>query len=255
MGIILSAHVLTAVAGLAGLAFGTFADRVVERWPHGAPVGSRPRCHACLRASRGWELVPVLAWVAARGRCRGCGARLLARRPAVEIGCALAAGGGVLVAGPGWRGLAAAVLAAVLVPVVVIDLHHRLIPDLLVLPAAGAALVASVLADPARWWVSVAGAAGAGGFMLLLWLVHPAGMGLGDVKLAVLIGAALGASAAPALAIAFGTGGVAALALVARHGARARRMAIPFGPFLAAGAVAALWVGPAALDRLAAGAL
>ncbi|MEQ9336625.1 MAG: A24 family peptidase, partial [Miltoncostaeaceae bacterium] len=159
-----------------------------------------------------------------------------------------AAGGAVLVRGVGWDALALAVLAVVLVPVVVIDLRHHLIPDLLVLPATAVALLAAILADPARWWVPVAGSAGAAGFLFLLWLVHPGGMGLGDVKLAALIGAALGVLAIPALFLAFAAGAALGVVLLARLGPRARKVAVPFGPFLAAGAVAALVIGPPLVD-------
>src|SRR5699024_6454621 len=113
------------------------------------------------------------------------------------------------------------VLLLVLVPVVIIDLRLRLIPDVLVLPAIPVAGAAAVLANPARWWVPLAGAAGAAGFLLLLWIVHPAGMGLGDVKLAALIGAVLGASAIPALVIAFAAGALLGVVLLARMGPRA----------------------------------
>lgn len=158
------------------------------------------------------------------------------------------AAGAVALFGPTWEAVAVAILAVVLVPVVVIDMRHRLIPDILVLPATVLALAAAILADPVRWWVPVVGAMGAAGFLLLLWAVHPAGMGLGDVKLAALMGAVLGASVIPAFAIAFGAGAVLGLALLLRMGPRARKVAVPFGPFLAAGALAALWVGPALID-------
>lgn len=237
------------VAGIAGLLFGSFAALVVDRWPRGESVVRPPsHCDGCRRRLAPWELVPVVSWVALRGRCHTCHARIPAAAPAIEVACGGLAAGIVLAVGPGWDAVATIVLAVVLVPVVVIDLRHRLIPDILVLPATVAALAASILADPARWWVPVAGAAGAAGFLLILWLAYPAGMGLGDVKLAALIGAALGAAVVPALAIAFGAGAVVGLLLIARLGMRARRMAIPFGPFLAAGALAALWVGPALVD-------
>jgi prepilin signal peptidase PulO-like enzyme (type II secretory pathway) len=95
-------------------------------------------------------------------------------------------------------------------------------------------------------------ALGSGGFMLALWIIHPPGMGLGDVKLAALMGAALGPSVIPALAVAFGGGTLLGLALLARMGLRARAVAVPFGPFLAAGALAALWAGQPMLDWYAA---
>jgi leader peptidase (prepilin peptidase)/N-methyltransferase len=127
---------------------------------------------------------------------------------------------------------------------VAIDLEHKLIPDVIVLPAAAAAIVVAILADPASWWVVLASALGAAGFMLILWLAHPAGMGLGDAKLALLLGAALGASVIPALAVAFLLGGLLGVALLVRFGSRARKLAVPFGPFLAVGALVALVWGP-----------
>ncbi len=189
-----------------------------------------------------------MSWLALRGRCRTCERRIPVSVPAVEAACGVLAAGAVALLGPTWEAVAVAILAVVLVPVVVIDMRHRLIPDILVLPATVLALVAAILADPDRWWVPVVGAMGAAGFLLLLWAVHPAGMGLGDVKLAALMGAVLGASVIPAFAIAFGAGAVLGLALLLRMGPRARKVAVPFGPFLAAGALAALWVGPALID-------
>ena len=146
-------------------------------------------------------------------------------------------------------------LLVALVPVVVIDLRHRLIPDAVVLPGAALALAAAVAADPGHWWAPGAAALGAAGFLLLPWLVHPAAMGLGDVKLALLIGAALGASVVAALAVAFAAAAALGVVLVARFGARARRMAVPFGPFLAGGAVVGLVWGPAMIGWCAGGAL
>lgn len=240
---------VAAFAGLVGLMFGSFANVVIDRWPRGGSV-VRPRsqCDGCTRPLAAWEMVPVVSWVALRGRCHGCNARIGLQTPLVELGCGLAAAGAVLVRGVGWDALALAVLVTVLVPVVVIDLRHQLIPDLLVLPATAIALPAAVMADPGRWWVPVAGAAGAAGFLFLLWLVHPGGMGLGDVKLAALIGAVLGVLAIPALFLAFAAGAALGLVLLARLGPRARKVAVPFGPFLAAGAVAALVIGPRLVD-------
>ena len=128
-------------------------------------------------------------------------------------------------------------------PVVAIDLEHRLIPDVVVVPAAVVAVAAGIAADPPRWWHPVAAAAGAGGFLFLLHVVHPDGMGLGDVKLAVLLGAVLGLAVIPALALAFLAGALLGVVLLVRHGAAARKTAVPFGPFLAGGALVALWWG------------
>lgn len=243
------------VAGLAGLAFGSFSSVVAWRWPREESlVHPRSHCTTCERALSARELVPVLSWVLQRGTCRGCGTPVSARYPLMELASAGLAAGAILTFGPDLDGLAAAVLGIALVPVVAIDLQHRLIPDVIVLPAAAVALTVTVLSDPASWWEPVAAALGAAGFLFLLWLVYPGGMGLGDVKLALLLGAVLGASVIPALALAFLAGALLGVALLLRHGSAARKMAVPFGPFLAAGALVALWWGPAMIgwyaDRL-----
>jgi prepilin signal peptidase PulO-like enzyme (type II secretory pathway) len=233
------------VAGIAGLAFGSFANVAISRWPAGESL-SHPRSHctSCARTLTSLELVPVLSWVALRGRCHGCRSRVSWTYPAVELASGALAAAAILSFGPTWQGLAAAVLALALVPIVVIDLRHRLIPDVIVLPAAAVGLAAAVAADPSRWWVPASAAAGACAFLYLLWILYPAGMGRGDAKLALLLGAVLGASVVPALFVAFAVGAALGIVLLVRFGPRARKMAVPFGPFLAAGALVALWWGP-----------
>ncbi len=233
------------VAGLLGLCFGSFATVAASRWPRGESL-LRPgsHCPSCEHRLRPHELVPVASFLAQRGRCRSCATSIGWRYPVIELACGALGAAAVLTFGATWQGAAAAVLAVVLVPVVAIDLEHQLIPDILVLPAAAIGLFAAIASDPARWWVAVASALGAAAFLFVLWIAHPGGMGLGDVKLALLMGAVLGASVIPALFVAFALGGLLGVVLLARFGGRARKMAVPFGPFMAAGALVALWWGP-----------
>ena len=238
-----------ALAGVIGLALGSFFTVLIARWPAGRSlVSPRSSCDRCDRTLTPLEMVPVLSWIALRGRCRGCGERVDARYAAVELTTAALAAGAIAAFGPTWRGLAVAILLVALVPVVVIDLRHKLIPDIVVLPAAIAGLTAAVLADPARWWVPVASALGAAGFLALVGVIRPGGMGMGDVKLGLLLGAVLGSAVVPALAAAFAAGALIGLALIAAHGAAARRTAVPFGPFLSAGALVALLWGHTLID-------
>jgi leader peptidase (prepilin peptidase)/N-methyltransferase len=137
--------------------------------------------------------------------------------------------------------LVAAFFCLVLVAVSAIDLEHRIVPNRIVLPAAGAVLVAQTLLHPSPEWAL--GALGAAGFLFAAALVYPAGMGMGDVKLALLIGAALGKAAAVALVVGMFAALVPGLYLLARHGSSARTMGIPYAPFLALGAIVALFVG------------
>jgi leader peptidase (prepilin peptidase)/N-methyltransferase len=236
----------TLLAGVIGLAVGSFWTVVVWRWPRGESVVTpRSHCTGCARTLDARELVPVGSWLWQRGRCRGCGTTIHWRYPAIEAATALLAAGAIAVFGPTLTGIAAALLGMVLVPVVVIDLEHKLIPDAIVLPAAVVGLALGIAAHPQRWWVPVVAALGAGGFLFAIWLVFPAGMGLGDAKFALLMGGVLGLSVIPAMGVAFAAGALLGIAMIARHGAAARKTAVPFGPFLAAGAVVGLVWGPA----------
>jgi leader peptidase (prepilin peptidase)/N-methyltransferase len=140
----------------------------------------------------------------------------------------------------------ASFFCAVLVAISATDIEHRIIPNRIVLPAAAVVLAGNTLLHPSVAW-AVAGL-GAALFLLVAALAYPGGMGMGDVKLALLLGVALG----PTVVVAMMVGMVAALVpsvvLYARHGSAARKMRIPFGPFLAFGGVVALFAGPALLD-------
>ncbi len=135
---------------------------------------------------------------------------------------------------------------ALLVTLSAIDVQHRIVPNRIVLPAAILVLVARTLLDPSPEWLL--GAVGAAGFLFLAVLAYPKGLGMGDVKLALLLGAMLGAGVSAALFIGFLAGLVPAVVLVARHGSAARKMAVPLVPFLSVGAVIALFFGERLLD-------
>jgi leader peptidase (prepilin peptidase) / N-methyltransferase len=241
----MSTVVWAALAGALGVAAGGVSTAIAWRWPRSQPLlRGRARCGACGGCLRPHELVPLLSFVVLRGRCRACRSRIPAAYPAMELASGVLAATAVLGLGAGWRGLAGAMLGVSLVPVVAVDLTHRLIPDVVVAPAALAAAAAGVAADPGRWWVPLAGAAGGAAALLALSLARPEGMGLGDVKLAGLLGAALGLAVIPALLVAFAAGAVAGAVLLVRLGRRARSIGIPFAPFLAGGGLVGLWAGP-----------
>jgi leader peptidase (prepilin peptidase) / N-methyltransferase len=135
---------------------------------------------------------------------------------------------------------------AVLVAVTVTDLERRIVPNRIVLPALAAALVVQTIRDPSVEWLL--SALGAGGFFLVLALVYPAGLGMGDVKLAAFLGAWLGWDVFVALFVGTLLGMLPALAVLARRGAAGRRTTLPYVPALAAGAVFGLFFGDAILD-------
>ncbi|MEX2210231.1 MAG: A24 family peptidase [Gaiellaceae bacterium] len=142
--------------------------------------------------------------------------------------------------------LVAIFFAAALVAISVVDVERRIVPNRIVLPAAALVLAARTLTHPSPVWL-LAGL-GAALFLLAAGLAYPGGMGMGDVKLALLLGFAVGDTVPVALMVALLAGLVPSLALLARHGARARRMAIPFAPCLALGGLVALFAGRPLID-------
>jgi leader peptidase (prepilin peptidase)/N-methyltransferase len=192
--------------------------------------------------------VPVVAWVWLRGRCRACRATISWSYPLVEVGTA-----GLCVAVVLTRSSAAGValglvLVLSLVPTAVIDVEHHIIPNRITLPAALAALVLGSTLDPAGEPARLIAAAAAGGFLLLAHLVSPRGMGMGDVKLAGLLGLVLGREVAPAMLAALVLAvAVGVVVLLRADPAERRRAGLPFGPFLALGALVGLFAGHAIL--------
>lgn len=231
-----------AVAFAPGLALGSFLNVVAARLPlRRSIVGPPSACLACGHQIRWYDNVPLVSYLVLRGRCRDCSARIALGYPAVELVTALLVAGCVLAFGPTVEGAVAAFFCAVLVAVSVIDLEHRIIPNRIVLPAAAAVLVANSLLTLSPQWAL--GAVGASGFLLAAALAYPGGMGMGDVKLALLMGAALGKTVSVALMLGMFAAMVPGIYLLAKHGKAGRKMGVPFGPFLALGSVVALFWG------------
>jgi leader peptidase (prepilin peptidase) / N-methyltransferase len=225
-----------------GLAFGSFLGVVAARVPlHRSIVRPGSACMSCETPIPWYDNVPVLSYVLLRGRCRRCGIRIPPLDLAIELATALLLVGCVLAFGLTVKTAAAAVACAALVVVTATDLERRIVPNRVVLPAAAAVLVLQTISHPSPEWAL--GAVGAAGFLLLAALAYPGGMGMGDVKLALLIGALLGVTTPVGIMLGLLLALVPSAVLLARHGASARRLAIPFAPFLAAGAVVALFAG------------
>jgi leader peptidase (prepilin peptidase)/N-methyltransferase len=188
-----------------------------------------------------YDNVPLLSYFLLRGRCRHCEARIPFLYPAVELVTALLLAGCVLAFGLTAKTAIAVFFCAVLVAVSAIDLEHRIIPNRIVLPATVVVLVANSARDLSPEW-ALAALAGSG-FLFAAAVAYPAGMGMGDVKLALLMGAALGRTVSVALMVGMMAALVPSVVLLVRHGSKARKMGVPFGPFLAIGSVAALFWG------------
>jgi leader peptidase (prepilin peptidase) / N-methyltransferase len=230
-----------------GLAIGSFLNVVASRLPlQRSAASGRSACMSCDTPIRAYDNLPLLSYAILRGRCRACGVRIPVRYPIVEaltaalvVACALRFG---LTA----DALVAAFFCAVLVVISAIDIERRIVPNRIVLPATVVVLVAQTLLHPSVEWTLAA--LGAALFLFLPAMVYPAGLGMGDVKLALLLGAMLGAEVAVGMMVGLLAAFVPSIVLLAVKGKAARKMALPFAPFLAAGGLVALFAGEPLLD-------
>lgn len=249
--------VLYVLVALLGLAVGSFLNVVISRVPAGESV-VRPasRCPECGSAIRAWQNVPVLSWVALRGRCASCREPISLQYPAVELLTAVAFVLVVVRLDWSWSVPAYLYLAAIGIALLVIDLQVHRLPNKIVLPSYP---VLAVLLGLASWGGgdlgsfvrALIGGAILFGAYLAMALAYPSGMGFGDVKLAGLLGAGLAFLGWGELAVggfaAFLLGGVFSIGLLL--GRRAgRKSGIPFGPWMIAGAALGLAGGGALFD-------
>jgi leader peptidase (prepilin peptidase)/N-methyltransferase len=237
-------------AALAGLLIGSFLNVVAYRLPRNESlVHPRSRCPSCGTQLRAIDNIPVFSWLVLRGRCAHCGAAVSARYPIVEAGTAILYAAVVATQDDAVRIVLGLMLVTVLVPITLIDLDYRIIPNKITLVAAVAALVAIAALDTDFLVEAIVAGLAGGGFFLIAALLYPRGMGMGDVKLAGVLGLYLGRAVAPAILIALVTGVVVGAAIIARKGSvEGRKTAVPFGPFLALGGMVAFFVGDELVD-------
>ena len=230
-----------------GLVLGSFLNVVAARVPlHQSIAFPGSHCMTCNQPIAWYDNIPLVSYIVLRGRCRHCGSSIGLRYPAVELVTALLVAGCVWKFGLHLDALVAVFFCAVLVAISAADIEHRIVPNLIVLPAAVIVLAAQTALHLSVEWTIAAFAAS--GFLLLTALLYKCGMGMGDIKLSFLLGAMLGRNVVVALAVGMVSALVPSIWLFLRHGSKARKMKIPFAPFLALGGVVALFVGKALLD-------
>ena len=235
--------------GLLGLALGSFLNVVIYRLPRGdSLVSPGSHCPSCAVAISPYDNVPVVSWFALQGRCRSCSDAISIRYPVVELLTAVTFVAIAVARGPSSELVLDLPFAALLIAVSAIDLDHGIIPNRALLAGAVWAAVGLPLLIPDAALEHLAAGAAAFTALLLVVLAYPAGMGMGDVKLAGLMGLFLGTAVVPALFVAFAVGGIVGLVHLARRGVAARKLAIPFAPFLALGGLVGLIVGPELVD-------
>jgi leader peptidase (prepilin peptidase)/N-methyltransferase len=240
-----------AFAAVGGLLVGSFLNVVAYRLPRGESlVHPRSRCPHCDTQLRAIDNVPVVSWLALRGRCHACGAPISVRYPLVEATTGALYVAVVASQDDTIRIVLGLLLVTALVPITLIDLDHRIIPNKITGPAAIAALVAIVALDTDFLVEALISAVAGGGFFFIAAVAYPRGMGMGDVKLAGLIGLVLGSIGLGLVGVAAGAGilfgGVGAIVALVAGGNRKTR--VPYGPFMAAGAVLSVFVGQQIAD-------
>jgi leader peptidase (prepilin peptidase) / N-methyltransferase len=237
-------------AGVLGAIVGSFLNVVAYRLPrHESLVSPASHCPKCETPVKPYDNIPILSWLFLRGHCRSCAEPISPRYPLVEALTAVLCIGAVLAHRSAVGIALSVVLILLLVPAALIDLEHRIIPNRITALGAVLALVIGFALDPAGEPERLIAGAAAGGFLLLAALAYPGGMGMGDVKLAGVMGLFLGSAVAPAILIALLSGVLLGAFIIARKGAReGRKTAVAFGPFLALGGLVAVFAGPRIVD-------
>lgn len=237
-------------AGVLGAIVGSFLNVVSYRLPrHESLISPASHCPKCGTPVKPYDSIPIISWLLLRGHCRSCAAPISPRYPLVE-GLTAALCIGAVLAHTSASGIALSVaLILLVVPAALIDLEHRVIPNRLTALGAGVAMVTGLALDPSGEPERLIAAAGAGGLLLLAALAYPGGMGMGDVKLAAVMGLFLGRAVAPAILVALLAGVLVGAVIIAEKGAQqGRKTAVPFGPFLALGALVAVFAGEPLID-------
>lgn len=234
-----------AFAGVLGAIVGSFLNVVAYRLPrHESVIMPRSRCPSCGAPVKPYDNIPIISYLLLRGHCRSCHAPISPRYPLVEGMTAACCVGAVLAHDTAAGVVLSVTLILLVVPAALIDFEYRIIPNSITGPGAVLALVLGTALDPAGEPARLIAGVAAGGFLLLAALARPGGMGMGDVKLAAMMGLFLGSAVAVALLVALLSGVLVGAVIIARKGAReGRRTAVPFGPFLALGALVAVFAG------------
>ena len=246
----MSVGVAAVLAGILGAIIGSFLNVVAYRLPRKESLLHPPSaCPKCGTPIKPYDNVPVLGWLWLRGRCRACGEPISARYPIVEAVTGLLCAACVLRFGADRDVWLPLFFVLLLVPIALIDIDHAIIPNVLTLigVVAGFALVVAFQTDELT--EHIIAMLGAGGFFLVAAIVYPAGMGIGDVKLAGVMGIFLGRDVIPAIFVALLAGSVVGGIIIARLGfQKGRKAGLPFGPWLCLGSIVGLFVGEEIVD-------
>jgi prepilin signal peptidase PulO-like enzyme (type II secretory pathway) len=226
-----------------GLVIGSFLNVLIYRIPLGKSI-IKPSsfCPECSHKIRFYDNIPLFSYLILKGRCRDCKTKVSPRYPIVEVLTAFLFAFSYYFKGLNFNLLLAVILISSLIVVSFTDIDHGVIPNIVVLPLTVIGLAMNIILFPHRWWVILAFAFGGFLFMLIISLVYPKGMGMGDVKLSLMAGSFLIEKIIPGLFIGFLAGSVYGIIMIIIKKKKFKQT-IPFGPFISFGCVIALFFG------------
>jgi len=228
---------------IAGLIVGSFLNVVIYRVPRKISI-LKPSsfCPHCNEKISFYDNIPLLSYIILKGRCRQCKSKISPIYPLVEILTAFLFVVNFFLFGLSVETLNGIILCSLLTVVSFIDVYFRIIPNVIVLPFTVVGLIINIFSNLPRWWLPLAFSAGAFLFILIIHLIYPRGMGMGDVKFSLMIGAYLVKSVTVALFLGFLVGSIYGLFLILIKRKKLKQT-IPFGPFISIGSVIALFWG------------
>ncbi|MCD4670170.1 MAG: prepilin peptidase [Actinomycetia bacterium] len=234
--------VLYIVFFICGIVVGSFLGVVIYRIPRKLSIISPGSyCPGCKTKIAFYDNIPLISHMVLKGRCRNCGAKISLSTFLVELVTGLLFVLNFFYFGLSIQMIAGIILCSALIAVSFIDIEFRIIPNIIVLPLTIIGLGLNIFINPDKWWQPLAFSAGAFAFMLIINLICPRGMGMGDVKLTLMIGAFLVKNVITGLFLGFLSGVVFGIAVIIKK--RKFKQTIPFGPFISFGSITALFWG------------
>ncbi len=231
---------------ISGLIIGSFLEVVIYRIPRKLSI-VRPAsfCPKCKRKIAFYDNIPVLSYIILKGRCRYCKGGISITTPLIELLASTFFLANYIFFGLSIKTITGILLCSVLIVISFIDIEFKIIPNVIVLPFALVGLAINIVFNPSNlssWWLPLAFSSGAFLFMLIIHLIYPRGMGMGDVKLSLMVGAFLVKNVTAALFLGFLAGSIYGLLLIAVKKGKLKQ-AIPFGPFISLGSIISLFWG------------
>jgi leader peptidase (prepilin peptidase)/N-methyltransferase len=228
---------------ITGLAVGSFLEVVIYRVPRKLSIVMPASfCPNCKKKIAFYDNIPVLSYIILRGRCRYCKSKITVTSLLVEIVTSLLFLANYIIFGLSINTAIGIIFCCALIAVSFIDIEFKIIPNVIVLPLIVVGLALNIASDPSNWWMPLAFSVGAFVFMLMIHLISPRGMGMGDVKLSLMAGAFLVRNVVSGLFLGFLLGSLYGLSLIIIKRKKLKQ-AIPFGPFISLGSIISLFWG------------